>query len=72
MELIGELGLRTYPTYNEGEHIWEFGATRCPYTGRIPKVNPERVTYTLQLRPLTPESRLMPRQWRCLPVELCL
>lgn len=40
MELIRELGLRTYPTYNEGEHIWEFGATRCQYTGRIPKVNP--------------------------------
>ncbi|MFI8916494.1 flavin monoamine oxidase family protein [Streptomyces sp. NPDC053513] len=40
LELIGELGLKTYPTYGEGEHIGEFGATRSLYTGRIPKLNP--------------------------------
>ncbi|MEV0528608.1 flavin monoamine oxidase family protein [Streptomyces sp. NPDC050439] len=38
MELITELGLRTYPTYCEGEHIAELHATRR-YTGRIPKLN---------------------------------
>ncbi|MCK7626082.1 FAD-dependent oxidoreductase [Streptomyces sp. RS10V-4] len=40
IELIGELGLRTYPTYDDGEHIGEVGATRYRYTGRIPKLNP--------------------------------
>ncbi|MFE6685610.1 flavin monoamine oxidase family protein [Streptomyces sp. NPDC057743] len=40
MELIGELGLETYPTYDAGEHIGELGATRYQYTGRIPKLNP--------------------------------
>ncbi|SEB83078.1 flavin monoamine oxidase family protein [Streptomyces sp. TLI_105] len=40
LELIGELGLRTYPTYADGEHISEFDATRRHYTGRIPKMNP--------------------------------
>ncbi|MFE0654619.1 flavin monoamine oxidase family protein [Streptomyces sp. NPDC059534] len=40
IELIRELGLRTYPTYGDGEHIGEFGTTRSQYTGRIPKLNP--------------------------------
>lgn len=40
MALIRKLGLRTYPTYREGEHIGEFGGTRFEYTGRIPRLNP--------------------------------
>ncbi|WP_428949786.1 flavin monoamine oxidase family protein, partial [Streptomyces sp. cg35] len=40
MKLIRELGLRTYPTYGDGEHIAEFRSTRSRYKGRIPKLNP--------------------------------
>ncbi|KUL38934.1 oxidoreductase [Streptomyces sp. NRRL F-4489] len=40
LALIEELGLSTYPTYDDGRHIAEFGASRSLYTGRIPKVNP--------------------------------
>ncbi len=40
MQLIRELGLNTYPTYGEGEHIAEIRTTRAQYTGRIPKLNP--------------------------------
>ncbi|MFD8544535.1 flavin monoamine oxidase family protein [Streptomyces sp. NPDC059649] len=38
--LIKELGLRTYPTYVDGEHIAEMGSSRYQYTGRIPRLNP--------------------------------
>ncbi|QQC87250.1 FAD-dependent oxidoreductase [Streptomyces alfalfae] len=38
--LIRELGLRTYPTYSDGEHIGEFRSTRVQYTGRIPQLSP--------------------------------
>lgn len=34
--LIAELGLRTYPTYDQGRHIVEFGGSVRHYTGRIP------------------------------------
>ncbi len=34
--LIAELGLRTYPTYDAGRHIVEFGGKLRRYTGRIP------------------------------------
>ncbi|MFG2296397.1 flavin monoamine oxidase family protein [Streptomyces sp. NPDC048603] len=40
LRLIGELGLRTYPTHAEGEHIAEVGPSRSRYTGRIPRLNP--------------------------------
>ncbi|MGP3954135.1 flavin monoamine oxidase family protein [Streptomyces sp. 7N604] len=40
LTLIKELGLRTYPTYVDGEHIAEFGSSRSQYTGRVPKMNP--------------------------------
>ncbi|WP_433579267.1 flavin monoamine oxidase family protein [Nocardia brasiliensis] len=40
MALIGELGLRTYPTHTAGRHIAELGSSRSEYTGRIPRVNP--------------------------------
>ncbi|MGW2405569.1 flavin monoamine oxidase family protein [Streptomyces sp. NPDC001739] len=40
MALIKELGLRTYPTYADGEHIAEMGSYRSRYTGRIPRLNP--------------------------------
>lgn len=40
LALIKELGLRTYPTHVDGEHIAEFGSSRSQYTGRIPQSNP--------------------------------
>ncbi|MEU6666022.1 FAD-dependent oxidoreductase [Streptomyces sp. NPDC046727] len=40
MALVRELGLRTYPTHVDGEHIAEVGSSRSRYTGRIPKFNP--------------------------------
>lgn len=40
LALIKELGLRTYPTYVDGEHIAEMGTSRAQYTGRIPRLNP--------------------------------
>lgn len=40
MSLIKELGLGTYPTYVDGEHMAELGSSRSHYTGRIPKLNP--------------------------------
>ncbi|MFI0480483.1 flavin monoamine oxidase family protein [Actinomadura sp. 9N215] len=38
--LIGELGLSTYPTYDEGRRIAEIGRTRGEYTGRVPRLSP--------------------------------
>lgn len=40
LALLGELGLATYPTYDEGRHIAEIGRTRGEYTGRIPRLSP--------------------------------
>src|SRR5262245_23337735 len=40
LELIGELGLTTFPTHMEGRHIAEFGGRRVAYSGRIPRLNP--------------------------------
>lgn len=40
LALIGELGLSTYPTYDQGKHIAEIGRTRGEYTGRIPRLSP--------------------------------
>ena len=41
MALAGELGLETYPTYNEGKSVFENPAGRLSrYTGTIPRMNP--------------------------------
>lgn len=38
--LIAELGLETFATYADGEHLFEHGDDVKRYTGTIPKVNP--------------------------------
>jgi monoamine oxidase len=35
-----ELGLETFPTYDEGENLLRFGATQARYRGTIPRINP--------------------------------
>lgn len=39
-QLLPELGLDTFPTYDDGRHIAELGGRRSEYTGRIPRLNP--------------------------------
>ncbi|HEX6714117.1 MAG TPA: flavin monoamine oxidase family protein [Thermoleophilaceae bacterium] len=39
-ELIRELGLETFPTYDSGENVFEHGDAVRRYTGTIPKVSP--------------------------------
>jgi monoamine oxidase len=38
--LVRELALETFPTYNEGEHILQFGPTRARYRGTVPPISP--------------------------------
>jgi monoamine oxidase len=38
--LVRELGLATFPTYNEGEHVLQFGSSRARYRGTIPPISP--------------------------------
>ena len=40
LDLIGELGLATFPTHMDGRHIAEVGDRRVTYSGRIPRLNP--------------------------------
>ena len=40
LALMDELGLSTFPTYDEGRHIAEIGGGRREYTGRIPRLPP--------------------------------
>lgn len=40
LALLEELGLETYPTYAEGENLFERGGRISRYRGSIPKVNP--------------------------------
>ena len=40
LELIDELGLKTFPTYGEGRNLFERGGTIRSYKGTIPKLNP--------------------------------
>jgi monoamine oxidase len=35
-----ELGLETFPTYNQGANILRFGSTQGRYEGTIPRINP--------------------------------
>lgn len=39
-ELIAELGLETFPTYNEGANLFERGNRTRRYSGTIPRINP--------------------------------
>ncbi|MBL1077232.1 flavin monoamine oxidase family protein [Nocardia sp. 2] len=48
--LIDELGLKTFPTYDEGRHIAEIGTGRSEYLGRIPKLNPVALADFAQLQ----------------------
>jgi monoamine oxidase len=38
--LARELGVETFPTYGEGEHLIEWRGRRVRYTGVIPRINP--------------------------------
>ncbi|HEY7136247.1 MAG TPA: flavin monoamine oxidase family protein [Acidimicrobiia bacterium] len=38
--LVAELGLETFPTFNEGEHVLRFGDTQARYRGTIPRISP--------------------------------
>src|SRR6476659_2584446 len=40
IRLSTDLGLETFPTYNEGENILSFGSTHARYTGAIPRISP--------------------------------
>ena len=38
--LANELGLETFPTYDQGEHLLRFGSSQARYRGTIPPINP--------------------------------
>jgi monoamine oxidase len=38
--LAGELGVKTFPTYDEGENVIEYGGRLRRYRGTIPRINP--------------------------------
>jgi monoamine oxidase len=38
--LAKELGIETFPTYNEGQNLLDFSGRRSRYTGAIPRINP--------------------------------
>ncbi|WP_405181649.1 flavin monoamine oxidase family protein [Nocardia sp. NBC_01377] len=40
LALIRELGLKTFPTFDDGLRIAELGTARSEYSGRIPRLNP--------------------------------
>lgn len=40
LELLSELGLSVFPTYDSGRHIVELDGRRTTYSGRIPRVSP--------------------------------
>ena len=39
LELIREFGLESFPTYQQGENLMDYGGDRHPYTGTIPKIS---------------------------------
>lgn len=39
-KLASDLGLETFPTYNDGEHLLRFGSQSSRYRGAIPKIGP--------------------------------
>jgi monoamine oxidase len=40
IRLSEELGLATFPTYDEGDNLLRFGGKQARYTGTIPRINP--------------------------------
>ena len=38
--LVRDLGLETFPTYNDGEHVLRFGGKSSRYRGTIPRLSP--------------------------------
>ncbi len=38
--LVEELGLETFPTHNDGEHLLHFGGRLARYRGTIPRISP--------------------------------
>jgi monoamine oxidase len=40
LDLIGELGLETFPTWEDGRHLFERRGRVTAYEGTIPKINP--------------------------------
>ena len=40
LQLNSELGLETFPTYDEGDNLLQFGTTQARYDGTIPRINP--------------------------------
>jgi len=40
LALIGELGLETFPTYDEGRYLTEIAGSRSLHAGRIPRLGP--------------------------------
>lgn len=38
--LAAELGVSTYPTYNDGQNVFSFNGQRSTYTGTVPPVDP--------------------------------
>jgi len=52
-KLVDELGLQTFPTYNEGHHLLEFRGKRsrlAPHKGAIPRLSPFALLDILQAR----------------------
>jgi monoamine oxidase len=39
-KLVADLGLETFPTYNDGEHVLRFGTSLARYRGTIPRISP--------------------------------
>jgi len=39
-KLTADLGIETFPTYNEGDNLLQFGTTEARYRGMIPRVSP--------------------------------
>ena len=39
-KLVADLGLETFPTYGEGEHVLRFGTSHARYRGTIPRISP--------------------------------
>jgi monoamine oxidase len=40
IRISAELGLETFPTYNDGDNLLRFGDSQARYKGAIPKINP--------------------------------
>jgi monoamine oxidase len=61
--LTAELGLDTFPTYNEGENLLRFGETQARYRGAIPRISP------LTLADMAQAQLRLDRMARQVPLE---